>query len=98
MWKRPLNSAILVAAIHRKLGRAFDRTSTRVVAYIIKKWWAEISQKRLYNVRDPTGIRESSWENQKNTIIQRTEIIIKFKKNILQNYSPWTLLRNDFFA
>ena len=28
MWKRPMNSAILVAATHRRLGRAYDGTNT----------------------------------------------------------------------
>jgi len=56
MWRKLLNSAILVVATHRRLGRASDGTSTQVVACIINKWRAKISQKRLYNVRDPPGI------------------------------------------
>jgi len=86
MWRRPLNSTILVAATHRRLGRASDGTNTRKVTCIINKWRAKISQRRLYNVRDPPGTRESSSENLKNTKTQKTEIVIKFKKNILQNY------------
>ena len=38
--------------------------------------------KRLYNVRDPPG----TWgqlKNLKSTVTQRTEVVIKFKKNIL---------------
>ena len=53
MWRRPLNSVVLVVATHRRLRRVSDGTSTRVVAYIINKLRAKISQKRLYNVRDP---------------------------------------------
>ena len=43
-------------------------------------------------MRDPSGRRESSSENLKNTITQRTEIVIKSKKSILKNYSLRTLL------
>ena len=43
-------------------------------------------------MRDPSGRRESSSENLKNTITQRTEIVIKSKKSILKNYSLQTLL------
>ena len=49
-------------------------------------------------MRDPPGRKGSSFENLKNTVTQRTEIAIKFKKNILKNYSPRTLPRKDFFA
>ena len=55
--KKPVNSAVLVAATYKKLKRASDGTSTRVVAYIINKLRAKINQKRLFNVRDPPGIR-----------------------------------------
>ena len=83
MWRRPLNSVVLVDVTHRKLGRAFGGTSTLVVACIINKWRAKISQKRLYNVRDPPGMGGGSSENLKSTVTQRTEIVIKSKKNIL---------------
>ena len=53
---------------------------------------------RLYSVRDPPGtgggVHLKNWRN----TVQRTEIVIKFKKNILQYYSPRTLLRKDFFV
>jgi len=52
MWRRPLNSAVLVAAIHRRLRRTSDGTSTRVMACIINKWRVKINEKQLYNVRD----------------------------------------------
>ena len=83
MWRRPLNSAILVAATHRRLKWMSDGTSTGVVACIINKWMVKISQKRLYNVRDPPGMGGRSSENLKSTVTQRTEIVIKSKKNIL---------------
>ena len=55
--EKTLNSAVFVATTHRRLGKASDGTSTRVMAYMINKWRAKISQKRLYNVRDPPGRR-----------------------------------------
>ena len=48
---------------------------------------------------DPLGTKGGgSAENLKNTVIPKTEIVIKFKRNILKNYSPRTLPRKDFFA
>ena len=48
---------------------------------------------------DPLGTKGGgSAENLKNTVIPKTEIVIKFKWNILKNYSPRTLPRKDFFA
>ena len=56
MWRRPLNSAALAAPTDKGLGKAFDGTSTQVVACIINKWKARISEMSIYNVRDPKGI------------------------------------------
>ena len=100
MWRRLLNNAVLVATTHRRLGRMSDGTSTRVVACKINKWRDKISQKKLYNVRDPPGMGGEVHLRicRKNTIAQRIEIVIKSKKNIFKNYSPWTLPRKDFFA
>ena len=53
MWKRPMNSAVLVASTHRGPVRVSDRTSTLAVAWTINKWRAKIIQKGIYNVRDP---------------------------------------------
>ena len=48
---------------------------------------------------DPLGTKGGgSAENLKNTVIPKTEIVIKFKWNILKNYSPRTLPRKDFYA
>ena len=70
----------MVAATHRGLRKASNGTSTQVVACIINKWRAKINEKMLYNVRDPPGIRGRGLvENLKNTVIPRTEIVIKFK-------------------
>ena len=53
MWKRPLNSAVLVAPTHRRLVRVSGWTSTQVVAWTIDKWRDKIIQRKIYNVRDP---------------------------------------------
>ena len=37
MWRRPLNSAALVAPTHREPIRVYDRTNTQVVAWTIDK-------------------------------------------------------------
>ena len=67
---------------------------------MINKWRAKISQKILYNVRDPPGKKGEVHLGicRKNTITQRIEIIIKSKKNILKNYSHWILPMKDFSA
>ena len=98
MWRRPLNSAILVAATHKRLKWTSDGTSTGVLACLINKWMVKISQKRLYNVRDPPRMRGGSSKNLKSIVTQRTKIVIKSKKNILKNYFPQTLPRENFFA
>ena len=97
MWRKPLNNAVLVAVTHIRLERVFDRTNTQVVACIINKWRAKISQMRLYNERDPpgTGIHEEI--GKENTVAIRIEIASKFKKNIFKDHSPQILLRKDFF-
>jgi len=53
----------LVAAIHRRLGRAFDGTITRVMACMINKLRAKMRKMRLYIVRDPPGTGGSLSEN-----------------------------------
>ena len=55
MWRRPLNSAVLVAPIHRESVEVFDGTNTQVVAWMINKWRAKIIQREIYNVSDPWG-------------------------------------------
>jgi len=37
MWKKPLNSAILITPTHKGLVKASDGTSTQVVAWTIDK-------------------------------------------------------------
>ena len=53
-----MNSAALVAATHRRFGKAADGTSTRVVTYMINRWRAKINGKGIYNVRNPPVRRE----------------------------------------
>ena len=96
MWRKPLNSAVLIVATHRRLGRVFDGISIQVVACIINKLREKISQRRLYNERDPlgTGIHEEI--GRENIVAIRTEIVSKFKKNIFKDHSPQILPRKDF--
>ena len=53
MWRRPLNSAALATATHRKPKWVSDETSTQVRAQMINKCGIKMAQRRLYNVRDP---------------------------------------------
>ena len=98
MWRRPQNNVVLVATTHKRPGRGSDGTSTRVVACIINKLWAKISQKRLlYNVRDPPEIGGGSSENWKeSTVTLRTQIVFKFERNIIKNYPPRILTEEEF--
>ena len=56
MWRRPLNSATLATATHRKLGKVADGTSTQVRVRMINKWRVKMIQKKIYKVED------SSWK------------------------------------
>ena len=98
MWRKSLNNAVLVAVTHIRLGRVSDWTNTKVVACIINKWRAKISQRRLYNERDPlgTGIHEEI--GRENTVAIRTEIVSKFKINIHKDNSPQIFSRKIFFV
>ena len=53
MWRKPLNSAVLVAPTHRGPVRMSDGTSTQAVAWTIDKWRAKIIQREIYNIRYP---------------------------------------------
>ena len=57
MRKGPLNSAALVAATHRGLGKVADRTSTRVMTCTINRWRVKIDWKEVYNVKDSPRMR-----------------------------------------
>ena len=58
MWRRPLNSAILATATHRKLKKVSDGTSTQVIAQMINKCRIKMVLEELYNVRDLPRRRE----------------------------------------
>ena len=82
MWRRPRNNIVLVAVTHRRLGKASDGTSTKVVARIINKLRVKINQKRLYNERVPSRTVIQEKIERENTVATRTEIVSKFKRNI----------------
>ena len=54
MWRRPLNSPVLVTSTHRRPEGVFDGTKTQVVALMINKCMIKIIQMELYNIRDPS--------------------------------------------
>ena len=53
MWRRPLNSAALTAATHRRLKGVSDRMSTQVGIQVINKCKVQMIRKSLYNVEEP---------------------------------------------
>ena len=67
LWRRPLNSAALINATHRKPKRVSDRTGTQVRVHMINKCRIKMAQSGLYNGRDPPW--EKDWRRkEKNTI------------------------------
>ena len=54
MWRRPLNSATLAIATHRKPEEVADGIGTQVWAQMVDKCRAKIVQGELYNVIDPS--------------------------------------------
>ena len=65
IWKRPLNSAALATTTHRKLNRVSDGTNTQVVTQMINKCRIKIVQKELYNVRNPSWMKDREREREK---------------------------------
>ena len=55
MKKWPLNSVNLFTAIHNKLRKASDGTSTQVAICIINKWMVKINKRRIYSGKCPPG-------------------------------------------
>ena len=93
MWRRPLNSAVLVIATHRKLKRVFDETGTQVS--MINKCRIKMAQKGLYNVRDPQW--ERYWTiKESNTIATWEPDCNKALRAIFKNQSPRTNPRTFF--
>ena len=52
MWRRRLNNVALANAIHRRLGKVADRTSTQVKIQMINRCRVKMSQKGLYRLKD----------------------------------------------
>ena len=52
MWRRHLNSEILVTTTHRKLGEVSDGISTQVKSQMINKCKVKMIQSELYNVNN----------------------------------------------
>ena len=53
MWRRYLNSEILVTTTHGKPGEVSDGTNTQVISQTIDKCRVKMIQRKLYNVRNP---------------------------------------------
>ena len=75
IWKRPLNSATLATATHRKPKKVSDGTRTQVVAQMINKCRIKIVQKELYNVRDPPWMRDQKRERERTIAIKIVFVI-----------------------
>ena len=53
MWRRPPYSAALAITTHRKPERVSDEMDTLVGAQMINKCKTKMTQRELYNVKDP---------------------------------------------
>ena len=58
MWRRPLNSIVLATTTHRKPKWVPDGTGTKVRAQMINKCGIKMTQRGLYNRRDPPSKEE----------------------------------------
>ena len=52
MWRRPLNSAALIALTHRMLKGVFDGMGTQVGIQLINKCKVQMIRKELYDVEE----------------------------------------------
>ena len=52
MWRKHLNSVVLVTTTHKKLGEVSDGTGTQVVSQTVDKCRVKMIQRELYNVRN----------------------------------------------
>ena len=68
-----------LVATHRRFGKVFEGTSTQVMTCMINKWRAKISQKGLYNVRNPLEKWGGELVERKNIVAKRIEIVFKSK-------------------
>ena len=53
MWKRPLNNAVLVTTTHRMPKKVSNGVNAQVGAQMINKYKTKMTQRGLYNMRDP---------------------------------------------
>ena len=53
MWRRHLNSEVLVTTTHRKTGEVSDGTGTQVISQTIDKYMVKIIPRELYNIKNP---------------------------------------------
>ena len=58
MWKRPLNSIVLVTTTHKKPKMVSDGTGTQVGAQMTNKCRIKMIQRELYNVKNPSWGRD----------------------------------------
>ena len=95
MWRRPLNSAALVALTYRGPMRVSNGTSTQVVAWTTDKWRAKIIQRDIYNVRDPWW--KGNWKIRKEILQQsRTEFVVKLDNQYIRT-DLLRLCRGQFY-
>ena len=90
MRKGPLNSITLVAATHRKLEKAANRTSTQVATCMIKKWRVKINGKEIYNVRNPPRMGDRKIKRKKTVVV--CIILESFCNKALENLKEEPLL------
>ena len=58
MWRKSLNSIVLVTTTHRKPKMVSDGTGTQVGAQMTNKCRIKMIQRELYNVKDPSWGRD----------------------------------------
>ena len=80
----------MVAATHRKLEKAADRTSTQVATCMIKKWRVKINGNEIYNVRNPPGMGDRRIEGEKTVVV--CIIMESFCNQALENLEEEPLL------
>ena len=53
MWRRHLNSEVLVTTTHKKSGEVSDGIGTQVISQTVNKCMVKMIQMELYNVNNP---------------------------------------------
>ena len=88
MWRRHLNSEILVTTTHRKLGEVFDGTGTQVISQTINKCMVKMIQRELYNVKNPL------WKRIRKILGKRITNLFTIVRS--QNQSIWMQSSSDW--